>query len=259
MARDFEDDFAITKAALSPQAKLDKIKAKHLIAKLRDPARSMIELLTLTEQNSFKAIVEHLRKWYLTESKKIRTMHELQETRQTTTESIQCFAVKIAKLVDRVSYEISDPTLVEQEKIKEFKYRVIPKFLAKLAPQRFNTFIDVVREALNLEQQATIKKDAEERAKLHEAKIQNSPNNDNLRQEPPAHLTSESKMESDGIVYSSASHNTKRKQSGKTAITTNKARRIPRRRNSPLPAKNSENVGEPETPEGFMRKPPSVV
>ena len=37
--RNFEEDFAITKAARSFKANLDRIKAKHLIVKLRDPAR----------------------------------------------------------------------------------------------------------------------------------------------------------------------------------------------------------------------------
>ena len=145
--RNFEDEFAITRAAKVPQAKRDKVKAKHLIVKLRDPVRSRIQWLTSDQRDSYTTLAEFLKEWYLTESKRIQVMHELRDTYQAKAESIQCFANKIFKLVERVNHGVNDSTLIEKEKIREFKYRLIPKYLAKLALQTFDSFIDVVQAA----------------------------------------------------------------------------------------------------------------
>ena len=94
--------------------------------------------------------------------------------------------------MERVNHGVNDSTLIEKEKIREFKYRLIPKYLAKLALQTFDSFIEVVQAALDLEQQTVIKKDAEARAKLREIKIRS----DYSKSEPSAQPTLEPKAES---------------------------------------------------------------
>ena len=98
----FEDHFNISKNATLKSATVqDNVKAKHLIAKLRDPARARIQALPDKDRNSYTAIVTHLKKLYLTEATKVRLMCELQATRQGAEESVQHFANRISKLIDR--------------------------------------------------------------------------------------------------------------------------------------------------------------
>ena len=58
--RKFEDNYRLHRDSRLKAATQDQIKADHLIAKLKDPARTRVETLSVAEQKSYKAIVKFL-------------------------------------------------------------------------------------------------------------------------------------------------------------------------------------------------------
>ena len=122
----FEDHFYVSRDASLKVHTHDAVKAKHLIAKLQYPARSRVQNLSATDRNSYRSIVAYLKKLYLTEATKVRLMCEIQTTRQGKEESVQHFANKISKLVERVNHGATDPDAVDREKTTEFVYKLLP-------------------------------------------------------------------------------------------------------------------------------------
>ena len=78
----FDDNLNVSKNSSLKQPIKNQVKAKHLIAKLSDPARSRVQALTEADNNSYDTIIAHLKKLYLTEATKVRLMCELQAAYQ---------------------------------------------------------------------------------------------------------------------------------------------------------------------------------
>ena len=169
----------------------DNVKAKHLIAKLRDPARARIQALPDKDRSSYTTIVTHLKKLYLTEATKVRLMCELQITRQRAEESVQHFANRISKLIDRIYYDNTDPTFLDNAKTREFVYKVLPDYMPKLTSKPFATYSDAVARALQLEQYAAVAQDARERAKEYESRNAKNSRNVGSRSESNAQAASD--------------------------------------------------------------------
>ena len=170
----FEDNFNVSKNASLKQPIKNQVKAKHLIAKLSDPARSRVQALSEADRNSYDIIVAHLKKLYLTEATKVRLMCELQAAYQGKEESVQHFANRVSKLVERINQGVTDPDVIDREKKREFVYKLLPKFMAKMSTRIFASFGDAVEAALQLEQLAVVKRDAEERANRWESQKTNT-------------------------------------------------------------------------------------
>ena len=160
----FEDHFNITQDSKLQTSVLDSVKASHLIAKLQDPARSRINSLSPGQRQSYVEIVAFLKTLYLTETTKVQAMNELQSVVQGSEESVQHFANRISKLVDRANHDVSDPDAIARQKIKEFIYKT--RFTAKLCMKSYSTYEEVVGAALQFEQLARIKEDTKNRGSL---------------------------------------------------------------------------------------------
>ena len=155
----FDDHFNISKDARLKEHLYDELKAGHLIAKLQDPARSRINVLNASQKKSFKELVAFLKQQYLTETTKVLARHELHKTVQGLNESVQHFANRIAKLVERANHDISDPDALDRRKIYEFIYK--SRDIHKLALKTYTTYEEVVKKASTQEQMADLYRNQE--------------------------------------------------------------------------------------------------
>lgn len=188
----FEDYFNINRdSRVQPHVHV-LTKANHLIAKLQDPARSRIKSLTPEQRKSYTNIVELLKKLYLTETTKVHAMNELQATTQGTTESVQHFANRISKIIDRANHDNSDTNSITRQKVSEFVYR--SKYMAKLCLKHHDTFEDVVTRALKLEQLDLLAEGVKRRLA---STSDDTVGNKDARKEPQAHIYADLKFPSE--------------------------------------------------------------
>lgn len=80
----------------------------------------------------------------------MQALNTLHNTRQGADETVQHFAKRISKLVERANYDITDKDAIDRLKVKEFIYK--SKNMAKLCLKSYTNFEDAVDKALRFEQ-----------------------------------------------------------------------------------------------------------
>ena len=129
--RAFEDNFYVNKdnRHIETKKEASRTAALQLIAKLKDPARSMVE--NFANKRDFEALYDYLVNTFCSESATQVSRQRLVKCLQRDDETINEFAVRLDKLVDHSFWRKKKPYR-DERKFDEFSNKILPRLQKKI-------------------------------------------------------------------------------------------------------------------------------
>ena len=118
-----------------------------LIAKLKEPARSMVE--EFANKHEFAALYDYLVKTFCAEAGMQVSRQELALCLQRDDETVNEFAVRLEKLINHAYWQ--KKSYRDEKKMDDFSTKILPRLQDKIATMRSDNYVEMKMEVARIE------------------------------------------------------------------------------------------------------------
>lgn len=164
--RTFDDNFLCSKdnRQAAARGEMKAVKAIQLLAKLRDPARTVVEALPRAERIHYDSIVNFLKRTFLNSATAQVASAELSQAFQREKKTVNEYSVRISRIVERAYYDKSEDYRDTRKK-EEFCSKLLGDIMVNMKPEEYRTFQEAKQSAAMIEQRLMLRAKNEARRK----------------------------------------------------------------------------------------------